>query len=278
MAMNDIKVLTIGGSRNIGYFSSRRLLDLGAIVTFLLRKPNVFDNDEAIQEYVRGGKARLVQGDALVKEDVKRAWATAQGDDGKPIDFLVFTVGGTPHFKLTQGFVISPPNLVTQSILNCLETLPTPYPNIITISSAGLTHAGHQVLPLLLKPLYSYCLPVPHADKCGTEEVLAYCAGWEWHAEDSPGPEVLARDWKTNAGLPTPGTLKNVVVIRPALLTDGACRADTQEPASGSPYTAKEGDLAGAWTVSRKDVAHFLVERVIKEWDEWKGKRITIAY
>ncbi|KAG6371928.1 hypothetical protein JVT61DRAFT_8937 [Boletus reticuloceps] len=57
--MNNIKVLTIGGSRNIGYFSSIRLL------------------------------------------------------------------GGTPHFELTKGFVVLPPNLVTQSLLNCLKTLPT---------------------------------------------------------------------------------------------------------------------------------------------------------
>ncbi|KAH0826898.1 hypothetical protein J3R83DRAFT_4489 [Lanmaoa asiatica] len=278
--MNNIKVLTVGGSRNIGYFSSIRLLDLGATVTFLLRKPRVFSNDETIQNYVRAGKARLIQGDALVKGDVKRAWTAAQGDDGEPVDFLVFTVGGTPRFELTKGFVISPLNLVTQSLFNCLETLPTPHPNIITISSIGLTRAGHRKLPFLLKPVYSYLLPVPHADKCGAEEVLAHCAGWEWATEDSPGPELLAGDWKSSVDLPAPGTLKNVVVVRPALLTDGACRGDTWEPSSisGGPYKVKEGDITGPWTVSRKDVAHFLVESVVRNWDEWKGKRVSIAY
>ena len=57
----------------------------------------MFDNDEIIRKYVRAGKARLVQGDALVKGDVKRVWTAAQGDDNKPVDFLVFTVG---EFKL----------------------------------------------------------------------------------------------------------------------------------------------------------------------------------
>lgn len=119
-----------------------------------------------------------------------------------------------------------------------------------------------------------------HADKCGAEEVLAHCAGWEWETEDSPGTEVLSGDWKANADLPGAGTLKNVVVLRPALLTDGACRADTFESSSSSegPYKAEEGDLAGRWTVSRKDVAHFLVEKVVRDWDEWKGKRVSIAY
>ena len=59
----------------------------------------MFDNDETVQKYIRAGKARLVQGDALVKDDVKGAWTAAQGDDGKPVDFLVFTVGKLHHFS-----------------------------------------------------------------------------------------------------------------------------------------------------------------------------------
>lgn len=176
---------------------------------------------------------------------------------------------------------MSPPNLVTQSLLNCLETLPTPYPNIIVISTMGLTRIGHDKLPFLLKPVYSYLLPAPHADKCGAEEVLAHCAGYGWEAEETyTGTKVLGTDWKASADLPAPGTLKDVVVVRPALLTDGDCRADTQKPSvhEGS-YVVEEGDIAGGrWTVSRKDVAHFVVEKVVRNWDEWKGKRVSIAY
>lgn len=167
---------------------------------------------------------------------------------------------------------------MTQSLLNCLETLPTPHPNIITISAAGITHTGRQKLPFLIKLFSRYFLAVPHADKRGTEEVLAYCAGWEWETEDSPGTGVLGGDWKASVDLPTPGTLKNVVVVRPALLTDGTSRADTLESSSGEPYKVEVGDLAGRWTVSRKDVAHFLVEKVVRHWDEWEGKRVSIAY
>ncbi|KIJ59180.1 hypothetical protein HYDPIDRAFT_101173 [Hydnomerulius pinastri MD-312] len=275
--MNNTKVLAIGGSRNIGYFSSIRLLDLGATVTFLLRTPKVFDNDESIQKYIRSGKARLIQGDALVKDDVKRAWAeAAKGDDDKPVDTLLFTVGGTPHFELTKGFVISPPNLVTQSLINCLETLPSPAPKIITISSTGLTHASHQKLPLLLKPIYGYLLAVPHRDKCGAEEVVAHSAGWSWDAQDSPGVDILGSNWK--AGIPIPGELKKIVVVRPAMLTDGECRADQQSSKRKKAYRVNEGDVDSSWTVSRKDVAHFLVEGVVKNWDEWEGKTVSIAY
>lgn len=64
----------------------------------------MFDNDETVQKYIRAGKARLVQGDALVKDDVKRAWTAAQGDDNKPVDFLVFTVGELHHLSLASLF------------------------------------------------------------------------------------------------------------------------------------------------------------------------------
>ena len=181
--------------------------------------------------------------------------------------------GGTPQFKLTKGFVISPPNLVTQALLNCLETLPTPTPKIITISSTGLTRASHQKLPLPLKPFYGYLLQVPHKDKCGAEEVLAHCAGWPWDKRDSAGPAILGDEWERR--VPGQNQLKSVVVIRPALLTDGNCRAN--QSGEGA-YRVKEGDLEGGWTVSRQDVAHFLVEGVIKHWDKWEGKFASIAY
>ncbi|KAG0691644.1 hypothetical protein DFH29DRAFT_976872 [Suillus ampliporus] len=251
------QVLVIGGSRNIGYYSAVRLLALGATVTFLLRSP---------------GKARLVQGDALVKNDVRRAWSEASNSG--PVDFLIFTVGGTGQFSLTKGVTITPPNLVTQSLLNVLETLPSPRPKIITISSTGLTRASYKSLPLALKPLYSYLLSSPLKDKRGAEEAIAHSAGWEWNVKDSPGDEILGADW-TNR-VPT-GELKSVVVVRPAMLTDGECRADVKGKGSDA-YRVKEGDLECGWTVSRRDVAYFLVEGVVRHWEEWEGKCVSVAY
>lgn len=66
-----------------------------------------FDNDETIQRYIEKGKARLVKGDVLIKDDVQRAWdEAAKGDDNKPVDLLVFSVGKsfrhTPHLLKLQ--------------------------------------------------------------------------------------------------------------------------------------------------------------------------------
>ncbi|KAH7919521.1 hypothetical protein BV22DRAFT_1040798 [Leucogyrophana mollusca] len=274
--MDHTKALVIGGSRNIGYYAATRLLEQGGTVTFLLRSPKVFEEDSTIQKYVQLGKARLVKGDALVKADVQRAWdEAARGGSNQGVDFLLFTLGfsGKPGFKLTQGFTISPPNLVTEALLNALETLPYPHPKIVTISSTGVTRTSHSALPLLMRPLYGYFLAAPHKDKRGAEEIVSHCADWPWDQRDCEGPEIMGENW--TARVPARGQLKNILVVRPALLTDGECRGDTK---GSNGYRVKEGDVEGAWKISRKDVGHFLVENALKNWEQWGGKCVSIAY
>jgi len=122
MALN---VLSIGGSRHIGYHSALRFLGEplndpvvafrliicvpiggGSTVTFLLRNPAVFDGDEAIHTYVKSGKARLVKGDALVQEDVNRLWAEASSE--RAVDLLLFTLGySTQSTKSPSSLIIN---------------------------------------------------------------------------------------------------------------------------------------------------------------------------
>lgn len=66
--------------------------DQGHSATLLLRKTEVFDDDERMKPHVESGRAQLVQGDALVEDDVKRAWEKAT-DFGRTVDFVVFTLG-----------------------------------------------------------------------------------------------------------------------------------------------------------------------------------------
>lgn len=280
-----MNILVIGGSRNIGYYASLRFLEAGHTVTFALRNLSVFDSDSQVQPYLKSGRAHLVKADALVQDDVQRAWAAAAANsESGVVDILLFTVGGTPKFHLTKGFVISPPNLVTQSLLNALSTLPARRPRIITISSIGLTRTSHAALPIPLKPLYGYLLASPHRDKVGAERVISHLAGWPWNTQDDGEPvaEVLDVEgrWREMPGMPREGSLKeDVLVIRPALLTDGECLAEKVKPgAEGKqPYRVSEEELSG-WTVSRKDVAHFVADAALNRWEEYKGKRVSIAY
>jgi len=275
-----LNVLVFGGSRNIGYFTALRLLKQGATVTFLLRSLRVFDSDTDIRHFVALGKAKLIEGDALNPDDVKAAWdqATTIHPENPGVDFVLFTVGGTPSFKVSKGFVIDPPNLCTQCLLNVLCTmpkLPAP-PKYIVLTSIGLTEEAHHNLPLLLKPLYGYLLTGPHEDKYGAERVAAHCVGREW-TEREPKPEVMSGplgNWSDRGRLPEKGSIKEFVVVRPAMLTDGECKADKAEGA----YKVSEQYLRDGYRVSRKDVGHFIATRLFQEWSEWEGKIIHIAY
>jgi hypothetical protein len=174
--------------------------------------------------------------------------------------------------------MLDPPNIVTQSLLNTLCTMPSshPLPKVITISSTGVTRSSHATLPLVLKPVYSYLLGPAHKDKHGSERVIAHCAGWEWQ-DAEPGEDIMGQgDWTNREGLPAAGTLqKSAVIVRPAMLTDGECRADSPK-AKKAGYRAKKS-LSSPYTVSRKDVAHFLVEGLLKRWEDF-DRVVEIAY
>ncbi|CAK5276121.1 unnamed protein product [Mycena citricolor] len=276
--MSSLSIFTIGGSRNIGYLSSIRFLEMGATVTFLLRSPSVFDKDATIQKYVQAGSARLIKGDALNEADTRRAWTAAGA-----VDAVVFTVGTVPSgFSIRKGFTMSEPNLVTQCYLNLLCTMPAtiPQPKIISLSSTGIGPTAFSALPLILKPLYA-TLNIPHEDKLGMERVAAHCAGWAWDTKalGEPPEDVMGgASWTQRAGLPQPGSLHSVLIIRAGFLTDGPCVADeVAKKGKGKMYRVSERETKGI-SISRSDVAHFVVDVVTRRWDEFGNKRVNMTY
>jgi hypothetical protein len=193
--------------------------------------------------------------------------------------------GTIPTFSVTKGFVQTPANLVTQCFLNVLCTIPeytdAPQPKIIVISSTGLTPSAHKALPVLLKPLYGVVLAAPHKDKIGMERAIAHCAGWAWDpkADGAVAEDILGGGWTRRKGLPAAGSLRRMLVVRPALLTDGKCVADEVE-AKGKdklPYRVSEQELGG-YTISRKDIAHFVVDALTRRWNEFENKHVNVAY
>ncbi|KAF5323978.1 hypothetical protein D9611_008244 [Ephemerocybe angulata] len=275
-----LNVFAVGASRNIGYYSAIRLLAKGATVTFLLRSPSVFDADSLIQEHIKSGKVRLVKGDALNASNVDAAWAEASKDG--PVDVLIYTlgaVGGSLH--PIKGVVLDPPNLVTLALTTVLCSMPKtmPPPKIVVVTSSGVSPTSRKKMPFVLKPLYGYMIPGPLQDKLATERILWHCAGWEWNpADGEPSAEVLNKDWKATEGLPAAGSLKDIVVLRPALLIDCECLADSAaEQGKPLPYRCGPGEVGG-WKVSRKDCAHFIVEGILEDWETWGGKQLSIAY
>ena len=280
------------------------LSDKGATVTFLLRNTSVFDADESIQPFVRSGKARLVKGDALNIDDVARGWAEAQAaSEAQHVDVLLFSVGQSsprfispPHnadpvaggvpesFHWRKGAQIKPANLCSACLLNVVRTLPanqrTPgaQPRCVVVTSTGITKGSHDGLPLAMKGLYSYLLDGPHVDKFGMERLLAHCAGAPF-ARDAYRADLLPPRWQALDGVPAPGALPTVLVVRPAWLTDGPAKADEPAQKRAAPYKVQRGDDAKlGWTISRRDVAHFIVERGLANWDEWQGQVVSLSY
>ncbi|KAJ7680597.1 hypothetical protein DFH06DRAFT_973813 [Mycena polygramma] len=273
--MAPLNILAFGASQNIGYYAAVRLLEQGVTITFLLRRPTVFDNDATIQKYLKNGNVRIVAGDATKEADTRRAWIEAGAVD--------VCTGGYPNFSVTKGFVLNPHDLVSCCMLNVLCTMPTntaPQPKFVIISSSGLTPVGHAALPIMLRPVYAM-IDGPHKDKICMERVVSHCAGWGWDdkTDGVPVTDILPAGWAQRDGLPALGSLKHVLVIRPALLTDGKCVADelAAKGKSKQPYRVSEKEL-GAYTISRKDISHFMVD-ALRRWDEFAPKRrVNVGY
>ena len=163
-----------------------------------------------------------------------------------------------------------------------LRAPPSAQPRFVAITSMGITAASHKALPFALKPLYSSSmLSAPHDDKLGAERVLAHVRGISWTGSDKVKEAVLAEGWEDTPGLPKEGEIGQVVIIRPALLTDGECRGDRDSKLTKgkTPYrTIKDGDFGDGYRVSRKDVAHFIVCDALPNWERWEGSGVTIAY
>jgi hypothetical protein len=263
-------------------------------VTFLLRSPTIFDDDNTIQKYVASGTARFVKGDALNEEDCRKGWIEASKE--APVDYCIFSVGmqfillsfsfsyiglclgGTPSFSLSPlGFVISPFDLCARSYRNVVSTIPEGLmPNIVCVSGAGIGKKSKAALPWLVKPVFAL-INQPAADKCAMERVAYHIGGMSWDEMDLGQPkEALmgARDWVSRPGLPANGSFKGkIVIVRAALLTDGECRADKDRHA----YRTSHEEFS-TMSISRKDVGHFVAQLCTESWDKWVGTTVKVGY
>ncbi|KDQ61256.1 hypothetical protein JAAARDRAFT_152375 [Jaapia argillacea MUCL 33604] len=276
-----MKVLVLGGSRHIGYHSALRLLDKERPHrSFLLRNAAVFDGDEKVQPFISSGQARIVQGDALKSGDD----TAGNGEPEGVVDLCLFSIGATTgKFSLTKGVIINPVNVCTQSVMNVLCTMPKPARmKLVAITSNGVGRSSHASFLWLLKGFCSYFIAGPHRDKIGLECVRYHVGGkpyTETEMGGEPGEQILEQEWKTREGLPPEGEFTNTVIMRPALMFDGDCKGDAPvNKAGNAPYRFAEGNLPAAWTISRQDVAHIIVEVMLPEWEKWTGKVATIGY
>ena len=220
-----------------------------------------------MKPYIESGKATLVKGNAMSFDDVSAAWKTASSQG--TVDLVLFTVGGTQgSFSITKGVVMTPHNVCTEAILATQRAIVqsgAPVPKFVVMSSTGLTRQSKAVMPLLLRPLYGWALHLAHEDKRGLEAVIHHGIGIPYEEGETPGEAILPAGWKES--LPAAGWAKHSVIIRASLLTSGEVTGK---------YRAAVGDFK-SWKVTRKDVAHFIAEELLVNWDKYDGNIVTVG-
>ena len=120
-----------------------------------------------------------------------------------------------------------------------------------------------------MKPVYGIVLQVPGADKLAMERLIGNAAGQPAWGDDSPpeAGEVTEQPWLS------------AVIVRAATLTDGECRGDDAKIRGSGKQPYRTGELLpSSYTVSRKDVAHFIVEDAIPHFDKYKGRIVDVGY
>jgi hypothetical protein len=184
---------------------------------------------------------RFIAGDAKDEKTVSKViFETMQGR----VDYVVMTVGGTIVFNSYFMPRFSDPTLcgdVAETLVTALRPISDP-PVIIAVSSTGIL-STRDILPAPLKPLYRAVLHKPHEDKIAMEETIA-------GADEKVGYE--SGRW---------------ILPRPALYTDGK---------RTGVYRA--GETEKGYTISRRDVADFIVKECIDGDGKWVGKRPVVVY
>lgn len=288
-------VLVIGGSRGTGYQIALAYLERAYTVTFLVRDKSTFDSDGTIRAFIAGGQVKVVEGDALVEADVRKAWDGALKHGAGPtrgIDTVAFCLGGSIGYTWATGVTLTPHNIVTRGLQALFCSLPlqsSPNTKLTIVSSSGVFPESFNNLPWALRQATSYGLLPAHRDKRSAERLIAHVAGWTWDdARFGPIPEEEeremydgARGWREREGMPAVGALlEQLAVVRPLLLTDGDCMGDKtkDELAGAEPYRVETLNSTNAWSISRKDVAHFVVKATTSRWEQYKGSAVYLAY
>ncbi|BEJ13746.1 hypothetical protein CspHIS471_0309200 [Cutaneotrichosporon sp. HIS471] len=250
-------IAILGASKGIANHVLHNLLSSSppVTITLLLRKPAALDGDKLVAEAIKNGRVKIVKGDATVQDDVEKALEGANA--------VLTSVGGTPSFTL-RGFKIDNPTLCTDAalaLLRVLERKPeNQRPRIIAVSSMGIGE-NHHKMPFLLRILYPWMLSGPHADKEGMEYL--YLRASNIGGTPTPPPINILSE----ANRDVSRVLPELILVRPALLTDGA--------ESGA---VRAGEDVYTYRVSRADVGRWITDNCMPEKGEWVNRAPVLGY
>jgi hypothetical protein len=210
-------------------------------------------------------------GDAKNPEDVAKA-LIHPAHPGRLVDIIFFGVGAyvVPQFSLTQPLVLPAADAnITQDCMRALfsaidnmpATTATVKPLLIIISAtAGKDVWSSVPWPWICAPLYTWLLRAPQMDKLAMEEIVMGDEGRH---------------------------VRDYVVIRPAILTNGAERG-VEKVRAGWTWTMEANmgvereeapGLAVGWAIGRRDVGRWVYEKVVRtDGEALEEKCVSLCY
>ncbi|KAJ5594385.1 uncharacterized protein N7459_000593 [Penicillium hispanicum] len=237
-------VAFFGASAGVGHGALKHSLAAGHKCIALCRDPSklttIFPPESTPNLTVISGNAHDVEAVSKCLQPEERS--------GKLVDMVITTIGGRP---IMHKMTVDDPNVCRKGAAALLEAIAqlrqkgaTGNPQIVAFSTTGLSKFARDY-PLLLTPVYTLMLKVPHEDKEIMEETFI------------------------QSGLP-------FTITRASLLTTG----ETDKPVRvgiEDPKTGIESKAIG-YTISREDCGRWLCQNLIsKEHPEYMNKILTIT-
>lgn len=233
-----------GASTGIGLSALKHTLAEGHRCVALCRYPSKLTDVLPPQSYPN---LQVVEGNAHDITSVSRSIRT---QDGNLVDAIVSTIGAKPDLAKLS---IDDPNVCRKGVATLLEALAqlrrdgaTGKPRIIVASTTGMSRFGRDT-PLVIVPVYSLLLKVPHEDKRIMEDSL------------------------TDSG-------EDFTIVRSSYLVNGESdsqiRVGVEDPKKGV-----EQRTIG-YTISREDAGKWVAENLLLKEEDTKylNKTASITY
>lgn len=251
-----------GATGGVGLSALRHALAAGYRCVALCRTPSKLTDQFPPATHPN---LAVVQGNAHDEAAVAQCLVVPASSPPRLVDHVVFSIGG--RFDFTR-MTIDDPQVCRRGMDALLGALracrarvpagPPRGPQVTVVSTLGIKKGRD--FPLLLAPLYSYMLKVPHEDKKIMEAALLRAA-----AEADGGVDF--------------------VVVRPSMLVDGEKPdrkvrvAVVEDMTAGADGKVLDTDGSAGYTISREDTGRWIFERLIRdEGHGFSGKGVSITW
>ncbi|PWN23066.1 hypothetical protein BCV69DRAFT_297023 [Microstroma glucosiphilum] len=209
-----------------------------------------------------GSTVYIYEGDALVQSDIEKFLTQADTTGEGAISHIVSTmgpVGSINWLKIWDPVVISKEQhfmcyKTMKIILASMEKLVASTgaavaPELVVVTSNGMTKSSFAALPLLWRFTYHWLLKTPHEDKYAMEVLLhtTYSApSTDFNLPGSPHAGKSSKVFHSD----------RLAILRPSFFVDGAMTCKYR-------VSGDQENLKGAWTINRGDVAHCLTTKIL---------------